>query len=180
MAKGRGAERPPTPAMKRFVGSLAKQLGLRPPPGYTTSSTVCRAFLDQHAPGKNGGQASSKAAPGQRPPARKKSSRRFMSDRGNDGSLSAQPVAYESESSERTRKSNGRTRKPGSRKSHAIGSNPAMEGTLPPDTSGADTPLRIPFGNKELALQLGARYRSGGWYAPPGTDLTSFRQRGWL
>jgi DNA topoisomerase-3 len=27
------------------------------------------------------------------------------------------------------------------------------------------TPLRIPFGNKEVALKLGARYRSGGWYA---------------
>ena len=27
------------------------------------------------------------------------------------------------------------------------------------------TPLRIPYGNKEVALKLGARYRSGGWYA---------------
>src|SRR4029077_11293271 len=30
------------------------------------------------------------------------------------------------------------------------------------------TPLRIPYGNKEAALKLGARYRSGGWYAPLG------------
>jgi DNA topoisomerase III len=45
---------------------------------------------------------------------------------------------------------------------------------------GGDTPLRIPFGNKEAALQLGARYRSGGWYAPAGIDLNGFRERGWL
>ena len=43
-----------------------------------------------------------------------------------------------------------------------------------------ETPLRIPFGNKEAALQLGARYRAGGWYAPPGVDLGGFRERGWL
>jgi DNA topoisomerase-3 len=48
------------------------------------------------------------------------------------------------------------------------------------DGPGRDTPLRIPFGNKDVALQLGARYRSGGWYAPPGIDLAGFRRRGWL
>ena len=42
------------------------------------------------------------------------------------------------------------------------------------------TPLRIPYGNKEVALKLGARYRSGGWYAPPGVDLSAFGARGWL
>ncbi len=43
-----------------------------------------------------------------------------------------------------------------------------------------ETPLRIPFGNKEAAQQLGARYRTGGWYAPPGVALDPFRERGWL
>jgi DNA topoisomerase III len=42
------------------------------------------------------------------------------------------------------------------------------------------TPLSIPYGNKEVALKLGARYRSGGWYAPPGVDLSAFEERGWL
>src|SRR5664280_2684595 len=42
------------------------------------------------------------------------------------------------------------------------------------------TPLRIPYGNKEVALKLGARYGSAGWYAPPGIDLASFGERGWL
>jgi DNA topoisomerase III len=44
----------------------------------------------------------------------------------------------------------------------------------------AGTPLRIPYGNKEVALKLGARYRTGGWYAPPGVDLSEFGERGWL
>jgi DNA topoisomerase-3 len=43
-----------------------------------------------------------------------------------------------------------------------------------------DTPLRIPYGNKKDALKLGARYRSGRWYAPPGVDLAAFAERGWL
>jgi DNA topoisomerase-3 len=42
------------------------------------------------------------------------------------------------------------------------------------------TPLKIPFGNKETALRLGARYRAGGWFAPQGTDLEPFREKGWL
>jgi DNA topoisomerase-3 len=43
-----------------------------------------------------------------------------------------------------------------------------------------NTPLRIPYGNKELALKLGARYGAGGWYAPPGVDLAAFAEQGWL
>src|SRR5664280_3222279 len=42
------------------------------------------------------------------------------------------------------------------------------------------TPLTIPYGNKEVALKLGARYGSAGWYAPPGIDLAAFGERGWL
>ena len=36
------------------------------------------------------------------------------------------------------------------------------------------------YGNKEVALKLGARYGAGGWFAPPGVDLSAFRERGWL
>ena len=46
--------------------------------------------------------------------------------------------------------------------------------------SATETPLRIPFGNKTIALDLGARYRSGRWYAPPGVNLAAFCERGWL
>jgi DNA topoisomerase-3 len=44
----------------------------------------------------------------------------------------------------------------------------------------SDTPLQIPYGNKEAAQALGARYRAGGWYAPPGVSLDEFSRRGWL
>jgi pimeloyl-ACP methyl ester carboxylesterase len=46
--------------------------------------------------------------------------------------------------------------------------------------SVAGTPLRIPYGNKDVAMKLGARYCSAGWYAPPGVDLSAFGERGWL
>jgi DNA topoisomerase-3 len=48
------------------------------------------------------------------------------------------------------------------------------------DASSGNTPLHIPFGNKEAAQRLGARYGDQGWCAPPGTDLGPFRARGWL
>jgi DNA topoisomerase III len=58
-------------------------------------------------------------------------------------------------------------------------------GAIAPSTpargnSENDTPLRIPYGNKDAALRLGARYRAGGWYAPAGVDLAAFGERGWL
>ena len=49
-----------------------------------------------------------------------------------------------------------------------------------PANSVTATPLRIPYGNKEVALKLGARYGSTGWYAPPGVDLSAFGERGRL
>jgi DNA topoisomerase-3 len=48
------------------------------------------------------------------------------------------------------------------------------------ESSGTDTPLRIPYGNKDVAMKLGARYRAGQWYAPPGVDLAAFSEHGWL
>jgi len=55
---------------------------------------------------------------------------------------------------------------------------PGAELARRPKATG--TPLRIPFGNKEAAQQLGARYRAGGWYAPLGLELAPFRERGWM
>ena len=46
--------------------------------------------------------------------------------------------------------------------------------------ASSNTPLRIPYGNKETAQKLGARYAAGGWYAPPGVDLSAFSAQGWL
>src|SRR5271155_1584235 len=49
---GDTGSRPPTPAMKRFADSIAQQKCIKPPPGYATSGSICRAFLNQHAPKK--------------------------------------------------------------------------------------------------------------------------------
>jgi DNA topoisomerase-3 len=48
-----GGDRPPTPAMKRFAVSLAREKRLHLPRGYATSASVCRAFLEAHAPTKD-------------------------------------------------------------------------------------------------------------------------------
>jgi DNA topoisomerase-3 len=51
---------PPTPAMKRFADSLVRQQGIKPPPGYKTSISICRKFLSEHAPKKAEGEAPGK------------------------------------------------------------------------------------------------------------------------
>ena len=63
-ANGNGVgDRPPTPAMKRFANSLARQKGIKPPPGYTKSGSICRTFLDQYAPKKADGETAGELAP---------------------------------------------------------------------------------------------------------------------
>ena len=126
-------EGPPTAAMKRFAGSIARKKGIKPPAGYTKSARVCRAFLDRHAPRRGSGKDEKPAATGARRRRRTKAARSPRRHREPE-----RPV------------------------------------------TGADTPLRIPYGNKEVALELGARYGAAGWYAPPGVDLAAFRDRGWV
>jgi DNA topoisomerase-3 len=177
-----GADRPRTAAMKRFVGSLAEQHGIQPPRGYTTSSAACRVFLDRHAPTDDGVRSIAETGLSRSAPARKTYAGRPAL---NDGDSVVPPTDHDARSNlvfakpdrkvKRRRKRNG-----GGATGHTSRPDQVKEGTVSTDGPGTDTPLRIPFGNKEVALQLGARYRSGGWYAPSGTDLACFRQRGWL
>jgi DNA topoisomerase III len=44
--------RPPTPAMKRFADSVARQKGINPPSGYTKSGSICRHFWTNTRPTK--------------------------------------------------------------------------------------------------------------------------------
>ena len=60
-----GPDRPPTPAMKRFAMSLAREKQLHLPRDYATSIDVCRAFLEAHAPKK---PKDGSAASGDKPP----------------------------------------------------------------------------------------------------------------
>ena len=90
------------------------------------------------------------------------------------------PTLVDTHPDKTTRRASGPKRRVSTRTSAASDRGKAHEDAGSADAPGGDTPLHIPFGNKEIALQLGARYRTGGWYAPPGVDLASFRQRGWL
>jgi DNA topoisomerase-3 len=158
---GWGRDRAPTPAMKSFVDSLARQKGLKPPRGYTTSSAVCRAFLDQHAPRKGVDHVS-----------------------GPDGLQAIASIPVETRRMTPPPTARRKALKTGKSIGHGAHlTKPARGATREaPSEKLADgeTRLSIPFGNKDTALQLGARYRAGGWYAPPGTDLAPLRERGWL
>ena len=157
-----GPDRPPTAAMRKFAASIVKRKRIKPPAGYTKSAAVCRSFLDEHAPGRverrHAGSPSAEAppiAPGDGAPEKTG----HASSRGTAGPEASKP--------RRRRKKTGGMK----------AGNPS-EAAAPP--AGAGTPLRIPYGNKELAFGLGARYGADGWYAPPGVDLAAFRERGWL
>src|SRR6266508_2516103 len=54
---------PPTPAMKRFADSLVRQKGIKPPPGYKASISICRKFLSDQAPKKSDGETAGKLDP---------------------------------------------------------------------------------------------------------------------
>ncbi len=176
LAPGQGADRPPTPAMKRYVDSLARQKGLQPPRGYTTSGSACRTFLDQHEPRKDGEPAATvspasgggeDAVPARRAVHRNDAGVPPATPGGIPSARLAKPRNKAVARQARPDRAGVGRKRPGK----------AAEGSA---VTGGDTPLRIPFGNKEAALRLGAFYRAGGWFAPPGADLAGFRERGWL
>ena len=177
-----GAARPPSPAMRGFVEGLAARLGTKPPAGHATSAEVCRAFLDRHAPKR--AEAAGDGAAREPSAAQRLFAERIAQGRGatvpEEAQASARSLSAWIEANRdkagrkstegRPRQAGGRSR-PGPRTSPRAG--PAV-------AAAAGTALKIPFGNKEAALRLGARYGAVGWVAPPGTDLGPFRERGWL
>ena len=56
--------------MRRFADSLARQKGIKPPPGYKTSISICRKFLNEHAPKKADDEATGNNEPKPVSPAR--------------------------------------------------------------------------------------------------------------
>ena len=160
-AGGGGGGRPPTAKMRKFAASIAKSKGVKPPAGYTKSAALCRAFLDEHAPRRNAGQGEAGNWAG-----------------GTGGAASRGGKRRKAKS---TRQGTERGKAKGSRRTSGPGlvRNEASAGAA---QAGADspTPLRIPYGNKEVAFSMGARYGADGWYVPPGVNLDAFRERGWL
>ena len=198
-----GKDRPPTAAMKRFAVSIARRKGIDPPKGYTKSAAVCRAFLEQHAPERTTGSAERNGAAGTRPPSAAQVSYAEAIARERDitvpdearacsaamskwidANKSAKPATGRRAPAHKSRDQAAKGKTPRARAQRRRQLGDAAEGAAPSAGARAEaptgTPLRIPYGNKEAAFELGARYASGGWYAPPGVDLSAFRERGWL
>jgi DNA topoisomerase-3 len=189
---------PPTPAMKRFADSLARQKGIKPPPGYKTSISICRAFLKQHAPKKADGETTGRLDPKPVSPAQMLYAKKIAQAKGfvipdeakaNSAAMSAWIDSNRgTKRRKRARKTANKLQKSTAPKSTATTKTSrkrTADGAAAPPAhtepnSGTGTPLRIPYGNKDVALKLGARYGSAGWYAPPGLDLAAFGERGWL
>ena len=156
---GLESERPPTASMRKFAALIARRNGIKPPAGYTRSATLCRKFLDEHALRRTEGRSAEPAA-------------------GREPAVSTGDAKSRREGRARSGKAVKR-RRAGTRQTcgtkQAEGGPPAVQAS-----GGTATPLRIPYGNKETALGMGARYGPEGWYAPHGVDLSGFRKRGWL
>ncbi|MDE0381546.1 MAG: DNA topoisomerase, partial [Rhodospirillales bacterium] len=157
---GLEVDRPPTKSMRKFAASIAMRKGIKPPAGYTRSATLCRKFLDEHAPRRAEGRNGEPAAGGEPvTPAEDDKSRRAGSARSGTAA----------------KRMSARSRRPPGKKQAGSGAPATAQAS-----GGAAIPLRIPYGNKETAFSMGARYGPKGWYAPPGVDLSGFRRRGWL
>jgi DNA topoisomerase-3 len=204
-ADGADGGRPPTAAMKRFADSIARQKRIKPPAGYTKSGSVCRTFLEQHAPKKTVGAGENTGdGLGARPPSPAQLSFAESISREQGVAITDEAKARSAAMSAWIDKNQGSNPGKGRRKTIAKNSEPAatkstkstkrprkpkdsvvmVDATCPPVVeqrdAAANTPLRIPYGNKDAAQKLGARYAEGGWYAPPGVDLTEFKSNGWL
>jgi DNA topoisomerase III len=181
---------PPTPAMKRFADSIIRQKGIKPPPGYKTSISICRAFLNEHAPKKAESETAGKPEPKPASPAQMLYAKKTAQAVGvvipNEAKANSAAMSAWIDSNQgtklrkRPRKTAPQSTAPGKRSRKRKADTGATPVAPAQPNSVAGTPLRIPYGNKEVALKLGARYGSGGWYAPPGVDLSAFGDRGWL
>jgi DNA topoisomerase-3 len=184
--------------MKRFADSLVRQKGIKPPPGYKTSIAICRKFLSEHAPKKSDGETAGKLDPKRVSPAQLLYAKKLAQGKGliipddartNSAAMSAW---IDANRDKKRRKLKCRTSNkppepiaphsaaPRKRSRKRKVDTDVVSLAPAPANSVTATPLRIPYGNKEVALKLGARYGSAGWYAPPGVDLSAFGERGWL
>jgi DNA topoisomerase-3 len=182
---------PPTPAMKRFADNLVRQKGIKPPSGYKMSISICGKFLSEHAPKKADAEIPGMAEPKPVSSAQLSYATKIALGKGvvipNEVKATSTAMAAWIESNKGTkRRKNGRKTAPRiTPRSTAPAKifqkrKAAAASTTAQTDPVSGTPLRIHYGNKDIALKLGARYRSGGWYAPPGIETGPFEERGWL
>jgi DNA topoisomerase-3 len=167
--------------------------------GYKTSISICRKFLNEHAPRTAEGEPPGKLDAKPASPAQMLYAKKIAQGKGvvipeeakaNSAAMSAwidsnrsakrhkrgRKTAYKPAGSVAPQSAASTKRSRKKRKADAASA--PLAPAQPNSVTG--TPLRIPYGNKDVALKLGARYRAGGWYAPPGADLSAFGERGWL
>lgn len=176
---------PPTPAMKRYADSLARQKGIRPPTGYDNSISICRSVLNEHGAKKADEEERAPEVRLRTPNASKARKELDVAEKTGVNSTvkltlfkaKRTPPHVKGDSERRKMIADGycATTKRRTVKSQDRPSVVEVEQS----NFESITPLRIPYGNKEMAMKLGARYGSSGWYAPPGIDLAVFRERGW-
>jgi DNA topoisomerase III len=171
VGNGAAAAYPPTPAMMRFADSLVRQKGIKPPPDYKTSISICRKFLNEHAPKKAYHATTGKNQPKPVSPAQLLYAKKIARGKGAvipDEAKASSAAMSAWIDSNRGSKRRGRGRKtvfkttrlvaPQStaptKRSRKRKGDTATAPTAPtqPD-SVARTPLRIPYGNKDVALK---------------------------
>ena len=167
----------------------------RSPLGYKTSISICRKFLSEHAPKKSDGETAGKLDPKPVSSAQLLYAKKLAQGKGliipDAATINsvAMSVWIDTNRVKKRRKLSRKTSSgpvvsvapraaPKMPRKQKIDTDTASMAPVPADSSR--TPLRIPYGNKGIALKLGARYGSEGWYAPPGVDLSAFGDRGWL
>jgi DNA topoisomerase III len=159
---------------------------------------VARAFLKQHAPKKADGKTAGGLDPKPASPAQLLYATKIALGKGvvipDEAKANSAAIAAWIDSNKGTKR-----RKSGRKTAFRPAGSIAPQSTAPAKISrkrrtaaaagasmpaqpnlAAGTPLRIPHGNRDVALKLGARYGSTGWYVPPGVDLSAFGERGWL
>jgi DNA topoisomerase-3 len=182
--------------MARQCRRCYSRKGIKPPPGYKTSISICRKFLSEHAPKKANGETAGRLDPKPASPAQLLYATKIALGKGvviPDEAKANSAVMDAWIDSNKGTKRRKRSRKTAFRPAGSISSQStspakrsrkrkadAVEATPALPNRGTGTPLRIPYGNKEVAMKLGARYGSTGWYAPHGVDLSAFGERGWL
>ena len=163
--------------MKRFADGIAREKGVKPPSGYATSGLICRAFLNQHAPKK--ADTEIPGASGSKPasPAQILFAEKLAQEKGivipDEAKASSAAISTWIESNQ-VKKSCKSRRKPVNTATNLNAPKSALpkkrarkravnvvatvtSSTPARGNSGTDTPLRIPYGNKDAALKLGAR-----------------------
>jgi DNA topoisomerase-3 len=182
--------------MRRFADSLVRQKGIRPPPGYKTSISICRKFLSEHAPKKADGETPRKLESKPVSPAQMQYATKIAQGKGlvipDEAKANSAAMSAWIDSSRGTKRRGRKTASkpdasaasqlagPAKRSRKRKAGTDAAPSTPDQPNSVAGTPLRIPYGNKDIAMKLGARYGSAGWYAPRGVDLSAFAEHGWL